>query len=68
MGKSVDADDLKRRTEARIRKIEVHLGNGKAVDWADYKRLAGEVSGLRDSLKDLDEVAKRDPDNGDDDE
>jgi len=52
-------DDFKAKQLERIREIEVYLGAGRCTNWDEYKKLVGQIKGIKFSQDDLSDILQR---------
>ena len=51
-------DDYRAKMQDRVRSIEVYLGEGKCSDWDEYKKLTGQIKGMRFAQDDLNDTIR----------
>lgn len=52
-------DAFRKAVSTKVRDREVFIASGKAPTFEEYRRLCGQVSGLKEALEIFNDVAKR---------
>lgn len=56
------------RLDEEIEKVRIGLGDGKAADWADYRRMVGEIKAFKRARDEVESLLRATDEDVEDDE